>query len=82
VAQVTNEPASDAKPELDYEHARDELSRVVDALESGGLTLAESLALWERGEELAKACERLLAGARERLAAAIAERERGDEPAR
>ncbi len=54
---------------LSYEAARDELVEVVRRLESGGTTLEESLALWERGEELAAACQRWLDGARERLAA-------------
>lgn len=55
-----------------YEKARDELAAVVGALEEGGLTLDESLALWERGQALAAACERFLAGARERVQAALA----------
>lgn len=42
-------------------------------LEAGGTTLEESLALWERGEELAKVCRRWLDGARARLDAALAE---------
>jgi exodeoxyribonuclease VII small subunit len=37
-------------PELTYEQARAELATVVERLESGGGTLEESLALWERGE--------------------------------
>lgn len=41
---------------LGYEQARDELIEVVRRLEAGGTTLEESLALWERGEELAKVC--------------------------
>lgn len=58
---------------LGYEQARDELIEVVRRLEAGGTSLEESLALWERGEELAKVCRRWLDGARERLDAAIAE---------
>ncbi len=56
--------------ELSYEQARDELVAVVQRLETGGTGLEESLALWERGEELATICQRWLDGARERLAAA------------
>ncbi len=63
---------------LGYEAARDELAEVVRRLEAGGLALEESLALWERGEQLAAVCERHLAGARERIEAAIASREHGD----
>lgn len=56
-----------------YEQARDELADVVRRLETGGIGLDESLALWERGEALARLCERHLAGARERIDAALAE---------
>ncbi|MET8635395.1 exodeoxyribonuclease VII small subunit [Streptomyces sp. NPDC004096] len=58
---------------LGYEQARDELIEVVRRLEAGGTTLEESLALWERGEELAKVCRTWLEGARKRLDAALAE---------
>jgi exodeoxyribonuclease VII small subunit len=53
-----------------YEDARDELIDVVRTLEAGGTTLEESLALWERGEALAKICQAWLDGARKRLDAA------------
>jgi exodeoxyribonuclease VII small subunit len=56
--------------ELSYEQARDELVKVVTALEQGGVSLEESLALWERGEALAKRCEEWLVGAKARLDAA------------
>jgi exodeoxyribonuclease VII small subunit len=55
---------------LSYEQARDELVEVVRKLEAGGATLEESLALWERGEELAGICQEWLDGARARLDAA------------
>jgi exodeoxyribonuclease VII small subunit len=55
---------------LSYEQARDELIRVVNELEQGTATLEESLALWERGEALAKRCEDWLVGAKARLDAA------------
>ena len=64
---------------LGYEQARDELIDVVRRLEAGGTTLEESLALWERGEELAKVCRRWLDGARARLDAALAENEGREE---
>ena len=60
--------------EPSYEQAREELAEVVRKLESGGLPLEESLALWERGETLADICQRWLEGARERLDAAIQKR--------
>ena len=55
---------------LSYEAARDELIQVVGRLEQGGVSLEESLALWERGEALAARCEEWLLGARQRLEAA------------
>jgi exodeoxyribonuclease VII small subunit len=60
---------------LSYEQARDKLAAVVKRLETGGLTLEQSLELWERGERLAAVCEEWLAGARARLAAAMAKRD-------
>lgn len=57
---------------LSYEQARDELISVVSELERGAASLEESLALWERGEALAKRCEEWLVGARARLDAARA----------
>ncbi len=59
--------------EMPYEQARDELIEVVRRLEGGGLTLEESLKLWERGEHLAAICLQWLEGARARLAAALPE---------
>lgn len=61
--------------ELGYERARDELVNVVKMLEQGGLDLDDSLALWERGEALAKRCEEHLAGARQRVENALAHAE-------
>jgi exodeoxyribonuclease VII small subunit len=59
---------SDATPgQPSYEEAREELIEVVRTLEAGGTTLEESLALWERGEALAKVCQQWLDGARKRL---------------
>ncbi|MGZ5399538.1 MAG: exodeoxyribonuclease VII small subunit [Nocardioides sp.] len=63
-------PSNDEQ--IPYEQAREELVEVVRKLETGGLTLEESLALWERGEKLATICQTWLDGARERLEQAIA----------
>jgi exodeoxyribonuclease VII small subunit len=52
---------------IPYEQARDELIEVVQKLETGGTSLEEALALWERGEKLAAICQQWLDGARERL---------------
>ncbi|MFZ3559580.1 exodeoxyribonuclease VII small subunit [Streptomyces sp. BH055] len=75
---MTTKAADEA---LGYEQARDELIDVVRRLEAGGTSLEESLALWERGEELAKVCRRWLDGARARLDAALAEEAGDDEEA-
>jgi len=61
-----------------YEQAREELVEVVRALEAGGTTLEESLALWERGERLATICQDWLDGARQRLDAALEGDDSGD----
>jgi exodeoxyribonuclease VII small subunit len=70
--------SSEAEQPLSYEAARDELIEVVRALEAGGTTLEESLALWERGEHLGAVCQQWLDGARERLRAAVGD-QRSDE---
>lgn len=78
---MSEEPSSE-EAELDYESARDQLTEVVAKLEAGGLSLEDSLALWERGEALAELCERHLAGAQERVDAALSVvvDETGEEP--
>jgi exodeoxyribonuclease VII small subunit len=55
---------------LSYEQARDELVALVQRLEGGGAPLDESLALWERGEQLAAICQSWLDGAKARIEAA------------
>ena len=45
---------TDQKPT--YEAARDELVDVVRRLESGGASLAASMELWQRGEQMAAIC--------------------------
>jgi exodeoxyribonuclease VII small subunit len=54
---MADQPASADQPDLSYEEAREQLVAVVQQLESGGTPLAESLALWERGEKLAAICQ-------------------------
>ena len=65
-------PVGDPLESLSYEQARDELVRVVAELEQGSSSLEESIALWERGEALARHCEEWLIGAKARLEAARA----------
>lgn len=72
----TSEATHDDRPS--YEAAREELIDVVRRLETGGTTLEESLALWERGETLAGVCQDWLDGARKRLDAVVASEGDGD----
>jgi exodeoxyribonuclease VII small subunit len=67
---AATKPSAKDPAKLSYEEARDELAKVVATLESGQATLEQSLALWERGEELAKICQQWLDGAKAKLAAA------------
>ncbi|GAB3817226.1 hypothetical protein GCM10028820_17820 [Tessaracoccus terricola] len=64
--------------ELTYEAAREELVEVVRKLESGGAPLADSMALWKRGEELAAICQGHLDAARAVVAKAREAREQQD----
>ncbi|WP_432477323.1 exodeoxyribonuclease VII small subunit [Nocardioides sp. GXQ0305] len=71
--EPTERPGDGAEPDsVPYEQAREELVEVVRRLEAGGTTLEESLALWERGEHLARVCQQWLEGARKRLDDAMA----------
>lgn len=67
---MTTTPQPPDDEALGYEQARDELMRVVQRLESGGVPLDESLALWERGERLATICQQWLDGAKAKIEAA------------
>lgn len=58
------------EPELSYEEARDQLGEVIRRLEAGSVPLSESMALWERGERLAKTCQDLLDAAAAKVEAA------------
>jgi exodeoxyribonuclease VII small subunit len=66
---------ADNEVKLSYEQARDQLTQIVASLEGGQSTLEESLALWERGEVLAKICQEWLDGAKAKLDAARPEAE-------
>ncbi|MGV8909994.1 MAG: exodeoxyribonuclease VII small subunit [Propionicimonas sp.] len=62
-----------AKEELSYEQAREQLGEIVYKLEAGSVPLSESMALWERGEELATICQKWLDGARAKIDSARSE---------
>jgi exodeoxyribonuclease VII small subunit len=53
--------------ELSFEKALEELEKIVARLERGEVPLAESITIYERGEELKKHCERLLGEAEARV---------------
>ena len=61
-----------------FEQAREELAEIVAKLEAGGLTLEESLALWNRGEEAAQVCTAWLENAQAVLDAAAEDSEDAD----
>ncbi|MFZ2504074.1 MAG: exodeoxyribonuclease VII small subunit [Nocardioides sp.] len=65
--------AATSPADLTFEQARDQLVEVVRSLETGGVTLDEALATWERGESLADRCHELLDAAQIRLDRRIAE---------
>ncbi|GAB4311356.1 MAG: hypothetical protein Kow00117_04590 [Phototrophicales bacterium] len=46
--------------ELSFEQAYQELDEIVSKLESGELTLEESVTLFERGRKLAEHCQAIL----------------------
>lgn len=68
------EPLPEEIAALSYEAARDQLIEVVQRLEAGRTGLEESIALWERGEMLARRCQQWLDGARQKLDEAVAQR--------
>jgi len=64
---VSGSAETSATSDTSFEQAREELAQVVTALESGGLSLEESLALWHKGEQAAETCMKWLDAARVRL---------------
>ncbi len=52
---------------LSFEEAMGLLEQTVQALESGGLTLAESTSMYERGMKLARVCNEMLNSAEARI---------------
>jgi exodeoxyribonuclease VII small subunit len=62
---------ADAKPqpvdEMAFEKALGELEAIVQRLERGDVPLAESIAIYERGEALKNRCAKLLAEAEARV---------------
>ena len=63
---TTNDQLPDPQS-LGYEEARDELVRIVQALEGGQAPLEDTLTMWERGEALATRCRSILDAATQRM---------------
>ena len=61
-----------------FEQAREELAEIVAKLEAGELTLEQSLALWNRGEEVARVCTEWLEKAHAVLDAAAEDNDAND----
>jgi exodeoxyribonuclease VII small subunit len=53
--------------ETTFEEAQRELEQIVQRLESGQASLDETIALWERGEELYRLCAAKLDSAQGRI---------------
>ena len=49
--------------DLSFEEALEQLDETVDALESGSLTLAQSMSMYELGMKLARVCNEMLTSA-------------------
>jgi exodeoxyribonuclease VII small subunit len=67
---MTSAKASDATHNIDqlnFEEALEQLSQLVEKLESGKLPLEESVAAFETGVKLSRRCETLLDQAEQRL---------------
>jgi len=59
--------AAKDKQNISFEQALEGLTKMVDKLESGQLSLEESVAAFEEGVKLSRTCEALLDAAEQRL---------------
>ena len=62
---MTDTPIS----EMTFEQAMSELQRIVTQLETGDVSLEDSISLYEKGAELKKRCETKLKEAEQKVAA-------------
>lgn len=58
---------TDSNPAFDFEQAMADLESLVSRMESGELTLEESLQTFERGIHLTSACQQALSSAEQRV---------------
>lgn len=63
----TDTPSQDATELADFETSLDELETLVEQMESGDLTLEESLQAFERGVALTRSCQNALKSAELRV---------------
>jgi len=64
---VAKDKTKDGETPINFEKSLDELESLVQKMEQGGLTLEESLAQFQRGIELARACQKALSEAQQRV---------------
>jgi exodeoxyribonuclease VII small subunit len=64
---MTKDKPKDSGTPINFEKSLDELEALVQSMEQGGLTLEESLAQFQRGIELARACQKALSEAQQRV---------------
>lgn len=57
---MARKPAPDTSPVADFEASLDALERLVEQMETGELTLEQSLAAYERGVGLYRRCQAAL----------------------
>jgi exodeoxyribonuclease VII small subunit len=67
MSSVESKQETKAIEDLSFEEALALLDETVDALESGSLTLAQSMAMYERGMKLARVCNEMLTSAEMRI---------------
>ncbi|AXA84374.1 exodeoxyribonuclease VII small subunit [Lysobacter oculi] len=60
MARKTPDKDATASPVADFEHSLDALEQLVDRMETGELSLEESLAAYERGVGLYRRCQTAL----------------------
>ena len=56
-----------ASKKIDFEKSLNELSEIVERLDSGECTLDESIALFEKGMQISKECSQTLQDARQKI---------------
>jgi len=66
-APFTGQESSELPAAFNFEAALDELDALVRRMESGQLSLDESIAAYQRGAELARLCQSKLASAEQQI---------------